>query len=168
MPWNKPSTRADALAQAINHACRTPMQTNIACCTVPLTATHFPFLTNKARPNQCNHAQAAHQMQPHHTRSSCPPARSLKTQTPQRGREGSAGANNTGEEGAHRGIVQVACQVLAVYERLYALLQVRGADGELELDEQLPHQQLVAQGLARLHHPHYGRIYLHTATEGGG
>lgn len=65
-----------------------------------------------------------------------------------------------GEMGAHIGIFAVALKVLALDEGLDALLEVGLLHGELELLQQLAHQQLVAQALARLHHPHYRRIDL--------
>ena len=54
----------------------------------------------------------------------------------------------------YAGICVISRQVLAVYEGLYPLLEVGAAHRELELNQQLAHQQLVAELLASLHYPH--------------
>ncbi len=54
----------------------------------------------------------------------------------------------------------VPLQILAVDQRLDALLQVGALDGEFEHLHELPNQQPVAQGLPRLHHPHRSGIDL--------
>ena len=66
--------------------------------------------------------------------------------------------------GTHAGVGAIALKVLAVDEGLNALLEVALLHGELQLRQQLRHQQLVAQRLPRLHHPHYGRVNLRTPS----
>lgn len=61
---------------------------------------------------------------------------------------------------AHRGVVGVALHVLAVDQRLDALLEVGGAHRELQLAHELVDQQRVAQRLARLHGAHNRRVDL--------
>ena len=65
---------------------------------------------------------------------------------------------------AYLGILLIPLKIFPVDEGLDALLQVLCPDGELELDEQLLHQQFVAQALASLHDPHYCSINLHHTT----
>ena len=61
---------------------------------------------------------------------------------------------------AYIGILFVPFQVLPIYEGLYTFFEVLGSDGELELDQQLLDQQLVAECLASLHDSHYSCINL--------
>ena len=65
---------------------------------------------------------------------------------------------------AYLGVLLIPFKILPVNEGLGALLQVLCPDGELELDEQLLHQQFVAQALASLHDPHNCSINLHRTT----
>jgi hypothetical protein len=68
------------------------------------------------------------------------------------------GAMNTAS--SHVRVAWISRHVLAVDERLNALLKVGCLERELELLQRLGHQQLVAERLARLHDAHQGGVDL--------
>ena len=61
---------------------------------------------------------------------------------------------------ADLGVLLISFQILSVNEGVYSLLEVLCPDGELELYEQLLHQQLVTQAFSCLHNAHNSSVNL--------
>ena len=61
-----------------------------------------------------------------------------------------------------RGVVRVPRQVVSLYERLDALLEVAGLRGESQLLQELADQRSVGKALAGLHCTYYRCIHLHS------